>query len=203
VNDFYAFEALDEIKQKKIINVSMQEFVKGGYEKASMNNLVQAAGISKGSLFYYFKNKKTLYLYLVSYTMTRVKEQTLRSSNSYDDDFINRLHISMKGNVELIDKYPLIFAFMRGFKSERSVKVCDDILKILSLYSEELFKELYKGIDKSFFKDNIEIELAIYAIKATLFQQLHEYIRSGKSDKKAVLDKLEEYAGHFRQVYYK
>ena len=35
------------------------------YKRASMSAIADAAGISKSLLFYYFKNKKELYLYLV------------------------------------------------------------------------------------------------------------------------------------------
>ncbi len=43
---FEKFEALNDEKKKTIINASMKEFVKGGYEKASMNAVVETAGIS-------------------------------------------------------------------------------------------------------------------------------------------------------------
>ncbi|MTI56255.1 MAG: TetR/AcrR family transcriptional regulator [Geosporobacter ferrireducens] len=41
------------------------EFVEKGYDKASTDRIIQRAEISKSLLFYYFKNKKGLFLYLV------------------------------------------------------------------------------------------------------------------------------------------
>ncbi len=47
--------------KEKILQVSFQTFLNKGYENTSMNDLVQATGISKGSFYYYFANKKALY----------------------------------------------------------------------------------------------------------------------------------------------
>ncbi len=44
-------------KQERIINASLAEFARNGYERASTNEIVKEAGISKGSLFVYFNNK--------------------------------------------------------------------------------------------------------------------------------------------------
>ena len=63
------FEKLPEQKKKKIIDACIKEFSKNGYVNASTNNIVLNAGISKGSLFNYFDNKKKLYLYILDYAI--------------------------------------------------------------------------------------------------------------------------------------
>ncbi len=47
--------------QKKIIQVATKKFAKNGYQKTSMNEIVSVAGVSKGSLFYHFRNKEELF----------------------------------------------------------------------------------------------------------------------------------------------
>ncbi len=47
--------------QKKIIKVATKKFAKNGYQKTSMNEIVSAAGVSKGSLFYHFHSKEELF----------------------------------------------------------------------------------------------------------------------------------------------
>ncbi|MDI0265693.1 TetR/AcrR family transcriptional regulator [Clostridioides difficile] len=59
------FLELGEEKRNKITRVSIDEFAKYGYENSSTNRIVQNAGISKGSLFKYFKNKDELYFYIL------------------------------------------------------------------------------------------------------------------------------------------
>lgn len=58
------FLNLSEEKQQKIIDGAIQVFAENDYKHASTDQMAALAGISKGLLFYYFKNKKTLYLFL-------------------------------------------------------------------------------------------------------------------------------------------
>ena len=53
-------KSLTEV-QKKIIYVAIKKFAKNGYQKTSMNEIVAAAGVSKGSLFYHFHSKEELF----------------------------------------------------------------------------------------------------------------------------------------------
>ena len=51
------FENLPEEKRKKILEICLDEFSENSYENSSTNTIVKRAGISKGILFHYFKNK--------------------------------------------------------------------------------------------------------------------------------------------------
>ena len=55
------FFALSNEKQDTIRNAALACFAKYGYEKASINDIAAAAGISKASVFQYFGNKQTGY----------------------------------------------------------------------------------------------------------------------------------------------
>lgn len=63
-------EDLSEEKRQCIINALIDEYSAYGYEQASTNNIVKAAGISKGSLFNYVGNKEKQYQFIVSYVMS-------------------------------------------------------------------------------------------------------------------------------------
>ena len=52
------FKNIDIEKRDRIINSALEEFSKNRFEKASTNNIVKNANISKGLLFHYFANKK-------------------------------------------------------------------------------------------------------------------------------------------------
>ena len=49
------FLALSNEKQDTIRNAALACFAKHGYEKASINDIAVAAGISKASIFQYFE----------------------------------------------------------------------------------------------------------------------------------------------------
>lgn len=203
IKTFEKFEALNTEKKYAIINASMDEFIKGGYEKASMNRLVEKAGISKGSLFYYFLNKKTLYLYLFEYTMSIVMETASQNTGDYDDDFINRIMITVKRNADVLERHPRLFAFMNSCKIEKSDQVVEAIAIVKSKYSECLFRGLYLDINKALFKDDIDVDIAVYTIKTTLFQVLHEYSKEDDLKKEDVIAKLEKFEVFFKKTLYR
>ena len=58
------FFSLPEEKQQAIINAGFRVFSKNTYKKSPVSEIAAEAGISKSLLFYYFRNKKELYLFL-------------------------------------------------------------------------------------------------------------------------------------------
>lgn len=61
------FQKLPEERQLAIINAAMEVFAQNEYNRASTDLIAAKAGISKGLLFYYFHNKRELYLYVYHY----------------------------------------------------------------------------------------------------------------------------------------
>ncbi len=54
------FEKMPKDKKKLILEAAAQEFAANGYEKTSMNRILERAGISKGTAYYYFEDKEDL-----------------------------------------------------------------------------------------------------------------------------------------------
>lgn len=47
-----------------ILRAAAEEFAARGFHDASLNRVIEAAGISKGSMYYYFDSKEDLYAYV-------------------------------------------------------------------------------------------------------------------------------------------
>ena len=58
------FFSLPEEKQQATINAGYRVFSQNTYKKSPVSEIAKEAGISKSLLFYYFRNKKELYLFL-------------------------------------------------------------------------------------------------------------------------------------------
>lgn len=61
------FLNLHEEKRQKIIDIAIKEFALNNYTNASLSQIVEMAGIAKGSMYQYFESKKDLYFFLISY----------------------------------------------------------------------------------------------------------------------------------------
>ena len=58
------FEKLSKDKRKRILDAAREEFARVPYEEASINQIIKNAGISRGSFYTYFEDKKDLLRYI-------------------------------------------------------------------------------------------------------------------------------------------
>ncbi|MEZ5998344.1 MAG: TetR/AcrR family transcriptional regulator [Hyphomonas sp.] len=75
------FENLDPDKQQRLIDSAAHEFAAKGYEGASLNRILEEAGMSKSSLYYYFDDKADLFTTLVDRSLAYL----FRQVGGFDD----------------------------------------------------------------------------------------------------------------------
>jgi AcrR family transcriptional regulator len=66
------FHKLPPEQQQEILRAALEEFAAHGFNGASLNRIIDAAGISKGSMYYYFDGKEDLYAYVASVELGRL-----------------------------------------------------------------------------------------------------------------------------------
>jgi len=59
-------------RQRQIINIAAQLFAEHPYHEVRMDDVAVRAGVSKGTLYAYFKDKEDLYLALIRYGLDRL-----------------------------------------------------------------------------------------------------------------------------------
>jgi AcrR family transcriptional regulator len=68
------FDNLDAERREAMLAAAADEFAERGYAGASLSRIIEAAGISKGSLYYYFNDKEDLFATTVEVAMRRLVE---------------------------------------------------------------------------------------------------------------------------------
>jgi AcrR family transcriptional regulator len=58
------FAKLPQAQQDIILRATLDEFAAHGFHDASLNRVIEMAGISKGSMYYYFDGKEDLYVHV-------------------------------------------------------------------------------------------------------------------------------------------
>ena len=66
------FARLPEAQQQAILRAAREEFAAHGFHDASLNRVIDAAGISKGSMYYYFDGKEDLYAHVTRVELERM-----------------------------------------------------------------------------------------------------------------------------------
>jgi AcrR family transcriptional regulator len=68
------FHKLAPPQQQAILRAAFDEFATHGFHSASLNRIIDAAGISKGSMYYYFDGKEELYVHVARAELGRLFE---------------------------------------------------------------------------------------------------------------------------------
>jgi TetR/AcrR family transcriptional repressor of uid operon len=69
-----------ELKEK-IMQSAMENFAKDGFDRTRMEDIARAAGLAKGTLYLYFKNKEDLFYAICDHNLEELRNQLSRLFN--------------------------------------------------------------------------------------------------------------------------
>ena len=118
------FFRLPEEKRQRIINGGFRVFSGSPYRKCSMQEIADAAGISKSLLFFYFRNKKELYLFLWE-KASEITERYLEEHRCREtDDLFEMMERGMVAKIRIMEQYPHVaqFAIRAFYEKDEAVR---------------------------------------------------------------------------------
>ncbi len=148
-SDTEAWQALQPEKRDKIFSVAVDEFAKG-YSSASMNSLAKSAGISKGSIFNYFRSKGDLFDRILEVTLKQVKKY-LRGvqEETRDLGFVERLGELLRSGFRFIDRHPrlasIYFNILAGGEAPYRSRQMAVITRSSTNYLEDLVEDAQRS----------------------------------------------------------
>jgi TetR/AcrR family transcriptional regulator len=206
---FSKFFNLDSEKQDRIINAAIKEFAQKGYDNASTNEIVKEAGISKGLLFHYFKNKKQLFFFLFDYCYNLVADEFYKKVDLTERDFFNRIRQAIQIKMDLQTKYPEILTFIQEAFMQDSPEIKDEFDKKKQELNADNIGIIYDGIDLSKFRDDVDVQKILkvisWAFEKMSDEELHKakMVPGHKIDYEKVFLEAEEYFEIFIKCFYK
>lgn len=198
------FLELPEEKQMRIINAGFEVFSQNDYKRASTEQIAAKAGISKGLLFYYFHNKKSLYLFLYEYAQNHLKESVLDSHFFEITDVFELFEYAALSKYTLLRKSPHIADFvMRSFYSQKE-DVSDELNQRFCDASAEIFSSFLSKMDYSKFRNDINPQEILQMLIWMADGYLHEKQRLGLEFKlEDMMEKYRIWTGLLKQISYK
>lgn len=201
------FEHIDLTNEKvqRIINYGFKEFSEQPFEKASTNEIVKNAQVSRGLLYHYFKDKENLYDFLICYSIKLTIEELENKINWNETDFFNRLRDSILLKLQLMDKYPYLLEFYNRIDKQTVLRYKQqEIDEILS------FKKKFYHYNLEFnnLKPDVDIEkmmnLTKFAVKQITQNHTDTLVNKEKHlDKEALLKEIDTYLEFIRSTFYK
>ena len=143
-----------EKRKEKIFRAAVWCFNKKGYYETTIDAIASRAKVSKGSIYYYFKSKKELFLELFHYRVNKYFDQLkdyIKEEKSPD----MRLRMFINKSSEFLRKNEDFFRFCLEFLS-MGVRE-PEIRKVMTIFykdSIDTFKQLLEeGVKSGRFKD--------------------------------------------------
>lgn len=198
------FERLPEERREAIFKAAFETFAKNDYKSASTETIAHKAGISKGLLFFYFKNKRELYLYLMEHLMNKVSDLVVDDGFYQIDDFFELLIYAANTKRKVLERFPYLLEFsIRAFYPEHK-----DVKDMLDNWTQrqidQMFTTYYKGVRLDRFRDDIDpkyvLNLLIWLADGYMHQQraLHRRL-----DMDAMFDEMRRWCDILKAYSYK
>jgi AcrR family transcriptional regulator len=108
-----AMQVLDEQKRLKIIAAAAELFAAQPFHKVLLSEVAEAAGVGKGTLYIYFKNKEDLYLSVLYSGFAQLVERMQHRLNQNQVGPMENLEAAIREMVQFAYQNPHMFELMR------------------------------------------------------------------------------------------
>ncbi|WP_028041911.1 TetR/AcrR family transcriptional regulator [Candidatus Stoquefichus massiliensis] len=198
------FLELPKEKQLRIINAGMEYFGKYGYKNARTDDIAARAGISKGLLFYYFKNKKSFFIYLFHFCEDILKQFISIQDVHEITDFFDIMDYGAVRKMEIMIKYPYMLNFiLKAFYSQKE-DVSHDMNYLAQKILSQTFDNYFQNIDMSKFKEDIDVRQVYQMLVWMMEGYLVDMLRNEQSlDVDEMLTEFEKWKVMFKRMCYR
>lgn len=182
------FFSLPIEKQQAIINAGYRVFSQNSYKNSPMSEIAMEAGISKSLLFYYFHNKKELYLFL----WNKCAETTIDFMTKYEcyeqKELFESMERGMRAKLEIIRLYPDMANFTIKAFYEKDAEICLAIQESYQNYFNLKAKKTRLNLNPEQFMDGLDISMMYREMYWASEGYLWEMVQRGNLD----IDQMEK-----------
>ena len=184
------FLRLNENKKKKLLDASFKEFSLNNFNDASINRIIKEAGISRGSFYMYFEDKKDLYFYLLEQygeiLADNMKKDLIENKGDLFKMFQDNIEVSYNSfknnNINFFKK------------SLENITIMEESKRTFGFRDKRLLNELIPNINLELLNDNARCHIeVIFAINMHLLMvTLFKLLKKDSLDRKLIKDYYEQ-----------
>ena len=155
------FSDLSQEKPRQILDAAAEVFAEDDYKRASTDDIAARAGISKGLLFYYFKNKQSLYLYVADHLRSLVERHLEKERLAGISDFFDMLDYGAEEKFQLFRRQPWILKLALRLYYVTDKEVASPLRRRFMEMMEEMWDVYFSHIDREKFRPEVEPRQAL------------------------------------------
>ena len=178
------FKNLPEKKRQLIEDVAICEFGTFGYDKASINRIVDNCQIAKGSFYQYFDDKKDLFLHLIA----RVNEKKLEYispvfQNPQTYDFFTVIRELFISGLRFAAENPEITLMGNWLFKSKDHPIYNEVVNVGLQNAQNVYTDLLKlAISRNEIRDDIDLDFVSYTISAMNVSVVEYYFQNVKGE---------------------
>ncbi len=160
------FFNLPEEKRQRVEEAAINEFADYNYESASVNRIVESAGIAKGSFYQYFEDKKDLYKHIMDIIVKKKLEYMSPTiANPFEIDVFTLLREMYKSGLSFALSHPKLLDIGNKLLLDPNHEIYKEVIKENKGKSDETFLLILQGAkNRGEIRDDLDLEMASYLL---------------------------------------
>jgi AcrR family transcriptional regulator len=160
------FKGLPREKKERVLGAATALFAERGFHRTEMDAIARQAGISKGSLYNYFKSKDDLFLSICNLGIHGFRESVWREIPS-DWDIYRQVEQLFRREVPLILEHPQNFQIYLNLASSGMKKFANRYTQKGEEFAAKRLKELLrKGIESGIVRQDLDVPYTAFMINS-------------------------------------
>lgn len=194
------FEKIDLSTERinNIINASYEVFANNSFEKASTNDIVKKANVSRGLLYHYFTDKEELFDFLIYYTIKIVVIDLNNNIDWNEQDVFSRTRQVILLKLQILDKYPFMFDFFE--KHSEKINEESVLMKTEEISPGFMDKFYNYNLTYNFKREDTDIAMMVKVLNWTLTGVVKESLKNRKNIEE-VLEKVDQYIAFLKNAF--
>ncbi|MCK4584362.1 TetR/AcrR family transcriptional regulator [candidate division WOR-3 bacterium] len=191
----------EEIRREEILEAALKCFSKRGYHDTRMDDIIKESGLSKGAIYWYFKGKRDIFIFLIEQHLEEDKiiwERLLKEYELGPDFLIKAGLLYLKKHFEDEKLSPFFTEFIaESYRDKRIRKKLNEVYKRWIEMVKEAFDMVIKeGKMKKFDTESLSISLialieGLVELK-TIFGEKLKYEKIWRTFAKALLEGIQK-----------
>lgn len=170
-----------------LFEAAIAEFARAGYDQASINTILQQAGMSKGQFYYHFENKRGLYLALIEILIERKQAflAEVLDPELFGQDIFTIFQTQIRQGLAFTAAEPRIEAFSQAFLREKSSDIYEAALERFNFQDNAALNQLIeRAYERGEFQEHLPLPF-VQQLVAYLFSHISELVDLSGSENQA------------------
>lgn len=167
--------------REHLMLAALETFYLKGVSRASLNEIAQNAGVTRGALYWHFKNKEDLFDALFHRLCDEARMHLENDLNNESADMRESMHASLLNMFQRMENDPVHYKFcnilfLKCEHTEQNQTITRIIHKYQTMWHELLSAVLAQCIKQKSLPENLDIPAAVLYLKASIDGLLYQWL---------------------------